>query len=164
MLYAVHFLMLNRYSNAESYETIAVGQVLVASFTSAPFIPLDAHIKLLPTPYAIAGLLCVGIFATACVFAILSWAQRHVSASRTALLCATEPLFTAFFAFVMLGEMLSGQAIGGGVMIVVSVVVSSLDVEWSDVAARWRRLRGLTDDAKPAAPPAKEAAAAPAEC
>ena len=134
--------MLNRYSDAESYETIAVGQVLVASFTSAPFIPLDTHIKLLPTPYCIAGLLCVGIFATACVFAILSWAQRHVSASRTALLCATEPLFTAFFAFVMLGEMLSGQAIGGGVMIVVSVAVSSVDTEWSDVARRWQQCLG----------------------
>ena len=157
----MHFLMLNRYSNAESYETIAVGQVLVASLTSAPFIPLDAHIKLLPTPYCIAGLLCVGIFATACVFAILSWAQRHVSASRTALLCATEPLFTAFFAFVMLGEILSGQAIGGGVMIVVSVAVSSVDVEWSDVSARWRRCLGHHAGQEKVEQEEKEA---PAEC
>ena len=163
MLYAVHFLMLNRYSNAESYETIAVGQLLVASLTSAPFIPLDAHIKLLPTPYCIAGLLCVGIFATACVFAILSWAQRHVSASRTALLCATEPLFTAFFAFVMLGEMLSGQAIGGGVMIVVSVAVSSVDAEWSDVARRWRQCLGKGGDEK-AEEVEEGKVEAPAEC
>ena len=158
MLFALHFLMLNRYANAESYESIAVGQVLVAAVTSAPFVPLDEEIKLRATPYCIAGLLCVGIFATACVFAILSWAQRHVSASRTALLCATEPLFAAFFAFVMLGEVLSAQAIGGGAIIVVSVATSSVDVEWSDLARRWRALRGVAEPAEPA----KEAA--PAEC
>ena len=161
VLYACHFLMLNRYANAESYESIAVGQVLVTAVTGAPFIALDADIKLLATPYCIAGLLSVGIFATGCVFAILSWAQRHVSASRTAVLCATEPLFAAFFAFVILGEMLSGKAIGDGAIIVVSVVVSSVDFEWSDLSKRWRALRSASADEETAGA-TKEAA--PAEC
>jgi drug/metabolite transporter (DMT)-like permease len=91
------------------------------------------------TSYLIAGVLGTGVFATGAAFALLSWAQHHVSASRTAVICATEPLFAALAAFLLLGEELGGAPLGGGAIIIASIILSSVE-ETPKLTALLRRL------------------------
>ena len=78
-----------------------------------------------------------GVLATGLAFAMLAWAQQHMSAGRSAALCATEPLFAAIAAYVLLGEGLSGRACLGGLLIVASILVGA-----ADLRAAWRSWRG----------------------
>ena len=72
------------------------------------------------------ALAITGLLGTAAAFLGMTWAQRHVSPTRTALLLATEPLFGALFAVWIAGEFLGPVAWLGGLLIVGAVVWSEL--------------------------------------
>ena len=131
VLFALHFIALNHFCTRapEAPEAIAVGQMLVATVISWAFVPLDlvGGLFVRVTPALVGGVLATGLFATGGAFALLSWAQRHVSASRTAVICATEPLFAALAAYLMLGEGLGKAPLGGGAIILGSILVSSVE-------------------------------------
>ena len=73
-----------------------------------------------------AGLCYLGIVATSGMLFLQAVAQRHVSASKAALVYAMEPVFAALFAWVMLGEGLGWRAAIGGALVVAAVVFSEL--------------------------------------
>ena len=143
VFFALHFIALNHFCtrSPEAPAAIAVGQMVVGSAISWAFVPLDladgAGFYLRATPALLAGVLATGLFATGATFALLSWAQRYVSASRTAIICSTEPLFAALAAYLMMGERLGAAPLGGGAIIVASILVSSVE----DVSAAKAALR-----------------------
>ncbi|ETJ44986.1 DMT family permease, partial [human gut metagenome] len=52
-----------------------------------------------------------------------TWAQRHLSATRTALMMTFEPVFASLFAIALGGEHLSARLlIGGGVILAATVL------------------------------------------
>jgi drug/metabolite transporter (DMT)-like permease len=71
-----------------------------------------------------AGLLYLGVVATAGMLFLQALAQRHVSADKAALIYAMEPVFAALFAWGWLAEVLSLQAAMGGAMVVAAVILS----------------------------------------
>ncbi len=81
------------------------------------------------------GLAITGLLGTAAAFLGMTWAQRHVSPTRTALLLATEPLFGALFAVWIAGEFLGPIAWLGGLLIVGAVVWSELSGKANPAAA-----------------------------
>ena len=141
VLFALHFIALNHFCTRapDAPDAVAVGQMVVGALISWAFVPLDllGGLYVRVTPSLVAGVLATGLFATGAAFALLSWAQRHVSASRTAVICATEPLFAALAAYILLGEGLGAAPLGGGAIILASIVVSSAE----DTAAARRALR-----------------------
>ena len=151
VFFALHFIALNHFCTRapDAPEAIAVGQMLVATGISWAFVPLDLIDGLFVrvTPALVGGVLATGLFATGGAFALLSWAQRHMSASRTAVICATEPLFAALAAYLMLGEGMGAAPLGGGAIIIGSILVSSVE----DTAAARRAVqswfcRGADED------------------
>jgi drug/metabolite transporter (DMT)-like permease len=62
------------------------------------------------------------VVATALVFAVQTWAQRHTPASRAALLFALEPVFAALAAFAFAGERLGGRALAGSALILAGIL------------------------------------------
>lgn len=73
-----------------------------------------------------AGLLYLGVVATAAMLFLQAMAQRHVSADKAALVYAMEPVFAALAAWLWLGELLTMTAALGAGMVVVAVIGS----EW----------------------------------
>lgn len=73
-----------------------------------------------------AGLCYLGIVATAGMLFLQAVAQRHVPASKAALVYAMEPVFAALFAWIMLHEGLGWRAAIGGLLVVLAVVFSEM--------------------------------------
>ena len=73
-----------------------------------------------------AGLCYLGIVATSGMLFLQAVAQRHVSASKAALVYAMEPVFAAMFAWIMLQEGLGWRAAIGGLLVVFAVVFSEM--------------------------------------
>ena len=128
VLFACHFVTLNIYATPEGYKTIALGQMLVTTVLSLAIVPLDFPPRARATPYLVGAVFLTGFFATGVAFAAVTWAQSHLSASRTAIISATEPLFASLAALLVDGDTLGAQAIGGGALIIASILISSCDL------------------------------------
>ena len=71
-----------------------------------------------------AALLVTGIFASALAYLIQTWAQRSISAARTALIYAMEPVFAGLFGFLLAGDRLGALGWAGCGVILAGIVVS----------------------------------------
>ena len=60
------------------------------------------------------------------VWVLQSWAQRHASATRTALIYTMEPVFALLFAWWWLGESLTPRVATGAAVILVAMLAASL--------------------------------------
>lgn len=68
--------------------------------------------------------LFLGVIATALVTWLQCYGQKHVSAWKTCVIFATEPIFTALLAIYLIGEHLSFLGWIGGILIVSSIALS----------------------------------------
>jgi drug/metabolite transporter (DMT)-like permease len=65
-----------------------------------------------------------GLFASALGFLVQSWAQRSMSATRTALAFALEPVWSALFGFTLAGDRLGAVGWGGCAAILAGIVIA----------------------------------------
>jgi len=72
------------------------------------------------------ALLLTGILATSLAFLLQNHLQRYTSATHTALIFATEPVFAALFSFLWTGEILPPQGLVGGALVVAGMVLAEL--------------------------------------
>jgi drug/metabolite transporter (DMT)-like permease len=70
------------------------------------------------------ALLVTGLFASALGFLVQSWAQRSMSATRTALAFALEPVWSALFGFTLAGDRLGAVGWGGCAAILAGIVIA----------------------------------------
>ncbi|MBN1260499.1 MAG: DMT family transporter [Anaerolineae bacterium] len=97
---------------------------------------------LAPPPSVWPALLYMGVAATALVFGLQTWAQRHTDPTHTALIFALEPVFGAVFAVIFAREVLSLREWAGGALILLGMLAAELGagrVPHRDipVAGRW---------------------------
>jgi drug/metabolite transporter (DMT)-like permease len=96
----------------------------------------------LPHGWTVWGALVVtGLFASALGFLVQSWAQRRLSAPRTALAFAMEPVWTAFFGFTLAGDRLGWLGWSGCAAILAGIVLAE-----PAAAKILRRLNLLSSD------------------
>jgi drug/metabolite transporter (DMT)-like permease len=111
---------------APRYDAVAFTLVeLAAAF--AGFAVVAVALGQLETPrgWTVWGAMVVtGVFASALAFLIQMWAQRRMSATRTALAFAMEPVFTAFFGYTLAGDRLALAAWVGAALIMVGIAVA----------------------------------------
>lgn len=99
--------------------TVAVTAVLAAMLAVATGEPM-------PRPSPSLAWIVVGFgAASAYIQAAMSWGQRHVDASRAAVIYSLEPVFGGLIGYAA-GEALGASDVVGGAIIVVGVVVASL--------------------------------------
>jgi drug/metabolite transporter (DMT)-like permease len=70
------------------------------------------------------ALLVTGIFASALAFLVQTWAQRELSATRTALVFAAEPVFAGLFGYLLAGDRLGTLGWSGCAFILCGIVIS----------------------------------------
>lgn len=68
------------------------------------------------------ALVVTSLGATALGFFVQTYAQRHASPSRTALILASEPAFAGLFAYVLAGETLNAAGWAGAALIMAAIV------------------------------------------
>ncbi len=72
------------------------------------------------------ALLITGILASALAYFIQTFAQRHLSTARTAVILTMEPVFAGFFGFLLEGERLRGLQIAGAAIILSALTLNEV--------------------------------------
>lgn len=96
----------------------AVLCTLTAPVIEKPFIAWNAGLAMY--------LILTGVFATALACYIQSSAQRFTTPNRAALVFALEPFFTCLFAYMLLGQTMTGKEWLGGGLVLAGIVTSEL--------------------------------------
>lgn len=100
----------------------AAGALAVCAVSALAFDRLPASVSGQVAAIAIQQ----GVVNLGLVWVLQSWAQRHASASRTALIYTMEPVFALLFAWLWLGETLGPRATVGALVILAAMLVASL--------------------------------------
>lgn len=125
MLYALHIVGLGAWSNAREALGMSILQVvmvavicLVASAPGGIVLP-DNREDWLSVVY-------MAVFPAALALLGQTWAQAHLSATRTAIVMSMEPVFAAFFAVLLGGESLSARMLLGGALVLTAMLLVEL--------------------------------------
>ena len=121
--YAVHILLLGRYSKECDARALTLAQIgfafllCVASFwwVETPF--------LISTPRLWVAVGITGVLATALAFLTQTWAQRFVPPARTAFIFALEPVFAWITAYFVAGERFGLAASAGALLILAGILL-----------------------------------------
>jgi drug/metabolite transporter (DMT)-like permease len=125
MLYALHIVGLGAWSNARDALGMSILQVvmvavicLVASAPGGIVLP-DNRQDWLSVVY-------MAVFPAALALLGQTWAQAHLSATRTAIVMSMEPVFAAFFAVLLGGESLTSRMLFGGTLVLTAMLLVEL--------------------------------------
>ncbi|HJE52439.1 MAG TPA: DMT family transporter [Tessaracoccus flavescens] len=123
-LYAVHIVLLDRWSRAMDASALAtvqlVGVAIVCGLAGAPGgyqIPADSTVW--------GAILYTAIAAGIVTMLLQTWAQRHITPTRVVLLMTLEPVFASVFAILFGGEFLTARLLIGGSLILLATVLGS---------------------------------------
>ncbi|HSS67989.1 MAG TPA: DMT family transporter [Nocardioidaceae bacterium] len=123
--YAIHIIGLSRWSSTSNVLGLSIVQLavscLVASVVSAPngihppttgggWLAL-VYMAVIPGSLAVVG---------------QTWAQAHLTPTRTAIIMTMEPVFAAFFAVLFGGESLTGRMLLGGAFVLAAMYIVEL--------------------------------------
>jgi drug/metabolite transporter (DMT)-like permease len=114
-LYALHIVLLSRWSPGLRSAPLAMMQM----GTGAVIFSAGGSWSLqVPGADVWVAIAVTGVFASALAFYIQTWAQQHLSASRTALILTTEPAWAVVAAVLLAGQRFGIlQALGAGLML-----------------------------------------------
>ena len=97
--------------------TVFILSLLMALF----FERLDIHLSY--TSNVWWPIILTGVFATALAFYMQNRFQRYSTATKTAILFSGEPIFSAIFAYLLLGEKVGLIAWIGGLLIIFGMII-----------------------------------------
>jgi drug/metabolite transporter (DMT)-like permease len=122
--FSLQIALMERY--APRYDAVAFTFVeMLAAFVGFAVIAVGLGQVEVPRGWTVWGALIVtGVFASALGFLVQTWAQRQLSAARTALAFAMEPVWTAIFGFWLAGDRLGAVGWTGAALIMAGIVVA----------------------------------------
>jgi drug/metabolite transporter (DMT)-like permease len=137
--YAVLIVFLAETAGRHDVRWFSFGQIAAAAVSVALFrlllIPFLSHggtflaAEARPVPWGgrlLLAVLWMALAATVVTFLLQTWAQSKMSATHAAIVFALEPVFTALFAAVFLGERLSRRDWAGAALVLLGILVSEL--------------------------------------
>lgn len=124
--FGAHVLVLAHFAPRCSFEVLSLTQIcLTAVIALATFWWAEpARIRWTPRLWFALGV--TGVLATALAFSVQTWAQRHLTPLRTALILAMEPVFAWMTSYVAAGESLSVPRAGGAALILAGALLAEL--------------------------------------
>lgn len=122
--YSLQIALMERY--APRYDPVAFTQAeMLAAFGGFAVVAVALGQVEVPRGWTVWGaLLVTGIFASALGFLLQTWAQRRISAARTAIAFALEPVFAGIFGFWLAGDRLGALGWGGCAVIMAGILVA----------------------------------------
>lgn len=126
LVYAGQILLTDRFSHEEDGVLLGVWQLGFAALFGLVCTLLFETPALPGNAAQWGAILGLALVCSAFGFVVQPVAQRFTTPEHTGLLFALEPLFSAVFAFVFLGEKLSAQGYVGAALVLAGVVVAAL--------------------------------------
>ncbi len=122
--FALQIVLMERY--APRFDALAFTFVeMLAAFAGFGVVAIGLGDLEIPRGWTVWGaLLVTGVFASALAYLVQTWAQRRMSATRTALVFALEPVWAGFFGFALAGDRLGLFGWAGCAVIMVGIVLS----------------------------------------
>jgi len=120
VLYALHIVVLSRWSPGLRSAPLAMVQMATCAVIFS--IGGTPTLHALPSPSVWFAIFITGVFASAIAFYLQTWAQRHLDASRTALILATEPAWALVAAVVLAGQRLDVVQAAGAALVLAAIV------------------------------------------
>jgi drug/metabolite transporter (DMT)-like permease len=121
--FAMYIILIGKYTKeVESivFASIQIGVVGVLSLITS----IIVETPVLPTEFeAWANIIFLSVLCTTGAFVVQNVAQRYTSPSHTALIFTGEPVFAAFFGYIILGEMLSFRGTVGAILILTGMLI-----------------------------------------
>lgn len=120
--FALHIVLLSRWSPGLDSGSLALTQMAVCAlmFTAGGLPQLVSTPP--PSPGVWVAIAVTGVLASALAFFIQTWAQVHLSASRTAIVLATEPAWALAAAIALAGQRLGLVQAAGAVLLLVAII------------------------------------------
>ncbi|HEY8863225.1 MAG TPA: DMT family transporter [Candidatus Dormibacteraeota bacterium] len=119
ILYALHIVLLSKWSPGLRSAPLAMVQMGAGALI---FTGTGSWSFQLPGPNVWFAVVVTGVFASALAFYIQTWAQQHLSASRTALILATEPAWALLAAVVLAGQRFGPLQAAGAALLLAAIV------------------------------------------
>lgn len=125
---ALHIILTGRFVKTNDFLALLTYQFLFTAFFSLLF-------NLFYSPDSItfnydlqswASIFYLGILGTLICYFIAIWSQKYLSYITVTLIYSLEPVFAAFFAYLILGEVLKDQKILGAALILFGVIISEI--------------------------------------
>ncbi len=124
--FALHLVFMSHYTPVIGFESVSVLQVAVAAGLGLVAFPVAETVVFHPN-FAVGSAVAVtGLFATAFAFTTMSWAQQYTTATRTALICALEPVVAWLVSWWLTGESMPVRGQIGAVLILGGIIVVEL--------------------------------------
>ncbi len=124
--FALHILFTGRAVADHHPGALLVIQLGVCGFSTLAVAALSGDLEVPEAASVWVALAVTSLGATALGFFVQTYAQRHASPARTALILASEPAFAGLFAYLLAGERLSSAGWLGAGLIMASIVAVEL--------------------------------------
>lgn len=124
--YAIHILVLARYSKTADVGWLATIQIATAAVLGWLIFWWAAPVEVRWTNAVWIALAVTSVLATAFAFSALTWAQKHTTATHAALILSLEPVFAWLASYVAAGEVLTGRGLAGAALILTGIVLAEL--------------------------------------
>jgi drug/metabolite transporter (DMT)-like permease len=124
--FAAHITSTARFAPHYDVLPFTAMQLLTTAVLSTEAALLFERHALVPPASALPAIVYMGLIATAFVFGVQTWGQRHTTATHTALIFALEPVFAALFAVAFAGEVLETREWLGGALILLGMIVAEV--------------------------------------
>ncbi len=125
LLYALHIVGLGAWSRRGEALGMSILQIMVISVVCLLATAPDG-IVLPATGADWLSVVYMALFAGALAMLGQTWAQARLSPTRSAIVMSMEPVFAAFFAVLLGGELLTGRMLLGGAMVLTAMLVVEL--------------------------------------
>jgi drug/metabolite transporter (DMT)-like permease len=125
LLYALHIVGLGAWSRPGEALGMSILQIIVISVVCLVATAPDG-VVLPDNGRDWLAIVYMALVAGALAMLAQTWAQSHLSPTRSAIVMSMEPVFAAFFAVLLGGESLTSRMLLGGAMVLVAMLVVEL--------------------------------------
>ncbi len=124
-LYALHIVGLGAWSRAKDAIGMTTVQIMVVGMVcTAVAVPGGMVFPARVSDWV--GVIYMALVPGALAVLGQTWAQAHLSPTRSAIIMSMEPVFAAFFAVLLGGEGLTARVVTGGAMVLAAMLIVEL--------------------------------------
>lgn len=124
--FAVQVLIMERIP--KTADSVAIGALQLGITAVVNFIlSFSLENFTVPRDFKVWGVIVIlGVFCTAFCYIIQIYALKNTSAIQAGIILSLEPVFSAIFAYIFLGELLSKQGYIGAILLFISVILAGI--------------------------------------
>jgi drug/metabolite transporter (DMT)-like permease len=134
--FAMHIITVGKYAVQVDSINLAILQIGVVGILST-IVSFLFETPIMPASGSDwFSILFLAFVCTSGAFIVQNAVQKYTSTTHTALIFTGEPVFSAIFAYILLGEVMNNRGIIGSILIVAGMIVAEIDFDLSFFKAK----------------------------